>query len=55
MRKEHPDLFKNSYLVLRDFQFKEGMDGYPLSKISFFIILGTGTYLKLGRLEYLVI
>lgn len=32
LRNEHPDIFRNSYLVIRDFEKEEGIEGYPLGK-----------------------
>jgi hypothetical protein len=39
--------------VIRDFEKDEGIEGYPLGKIK--LIIEAGNYLKLGRIEYLVI
>lgn len=30
LRNEHPDIFRNSYLVIRDFEKDEGIEGFPL-------------------------
>lgn len=53
LRSEHPDIFRNSYVVIRDFDKDEGNEGYPLCKPN--INLEIGNYVKIGRIEYLVI
>lgn len=30
LRADHPDIFRNAYLVIRDFEKDEGIEGYPL-------------------------
>lgn len=30
VRKNHPDLFNSSFLVIKEFQKDQGYDGYPL-------------------------
>jgi hypothetical protein len=30
VKKDHPDIFHNSFLVVRSFQKEEGVEGYPL-------------------------
>lgn len=32
VKKDHPDIFHNSFLVVRSFQKEEGVEGYPLGK-----------------------
>jgi hypothetical protein len=34
LRADHPDIFRNSYLVIRDFEKDEGVEGYPLGIAS---------------------
>jgi hypothetical protein len=41
LRTDHPDIFRNSYLVLRDFEKDEGVEGYPLCISLFIKKLGT--------------
>lgn len=40
LKEEHPDLFRNSYLVLRDYLTAPNTEGYPLK---------AGSILRLGR------
>lgn len=41
--------------MLRDFWHTPTMEGYPLSNKFLYCFIEIGTYLRLGRLEYLVI
>lgn len=46
IRQEHPDIFRNSFIVVKDFEKDPGVEGFPLE---------AGHYIKIGRVEYLVI
>lgn len=48
VRKNHPDLFNNSFLVIKDFQKDPGYDGYPLG--TYFLIgFSTGQRHETGQ------
>jgi hypothetical protein len=34
LREQHPDIFRNSYLVLDEFEKIPGCEGFPLGKLS---------------------
>jgi hypothetical protein len=53
IRQQHPDIFRNSYVVVGDFEKDPGNEGFPLCKAV--DIVETGNYVKLGRIEYLII
>ena len=40
IRKDHPDIFRNTYVVLQGFEKDQGIEGYPLE---------CGNFLKLAR------
>lgn len=54
VHKMHPDLFNNSFLVIKEFQKDQGCDGYPLGNAVFYHVV-PGNVLKLGRVEYVVL
>jgi len=33
IRQEHPDIFRNSFIVLKDFEKDPGNEGYPLCNL----------------------
>lgn len=53
VRKEHPDIYNNSYLVVKSYQKEQGVEGYPLGTNS--INEEAGNVIRLGRIEYLVL
>lgn len=34
IREEHPDLFNNTYLVIKDYKSDDGHEGYPLGNYN---------------------
>lgn len=46
VRKDHPDIFHNSFLVIRSYDKEPGVKGYPLA---------AGNVIRLGRVEYVVL
>lgn len=50
---EIANIYKTSYLVVKEYNLSPGIAGYPLSNYQF--ILEPGNVIKLGRVEYMVI
>lgn len=53
IKKEHPDIFNNSFLAIKSFQKEEGVEGYPLSTVDNNLV--PGNVVRLGRVEYVVL
>lgn len=52
LQSQHPEIYQNSYLVVRNYE-KDGIQGYPLG--NSFINLVPGSFVKFGRVEYIVL